>query len=1186
MRSRAILLSLILLLSAVGMATGPQDTDTPPYLQATKTLSPGTIYAEGKGIPDSAEMNITVTGAGDPLINLFPQDVVFVIDSSGSMGSGPWGPGNDPTGQRIAAAKYYVDQLDISLLERAAIVDFDGSAILAGGDHLGTDYPNVKNNIELANNTLGGTNIPEAMQIASSELINYGWSNHTWIIILMTDGMNWCPPYGQPCPFLDEQMDDPSDPLVDVAIYNDIAYYTIGLGGNVNTTLLSNLANMTGGTYHPAADASELQAIYDEIHEEIVNTAAKDITITQTLTSDFDYVPGSFSVSPSDLVGKTATWEVSSLSIDESWTVTFDVNSDVCGFGMDVDHDTTVTYTSYDDQTQTILLPSLIVDVIGCNDAPFADCNGPYAAPEGTTVIFDGSGSSDPDASDGDYIVSYEWDLDGDGLYDDATGVAPSQTWGDNLDLTIGLKVTDTLGATDTDECDLSISNVAPEVHVNTPFVYELTQGGSSWSIPAVESTMSAEDFYDYHSASAHTGFEKPFQSFLYLYRDINDPTDEVSLFIVHDIDGNVFYPGAGYNSGSPDAESWMDLSGIPAGAYLAQSDDPGPPGIGGEFKFFPATGTAQGRWHWWFNTDGGAIGGLTAANPWCITIDPLMWNDVTSWAYYYTGGAHVDLDMNLPLTICYTPPTEPDTISIDEGGTVSLSGFFDDDGWEDTHTAVWDFDDTLTAPATFSPGAGFSHHNVDPATHAYGDDGTYTACLLVTDDDGAIGSDCVDIVVGNVVPDVVLPASVTVNEGSIVSIDGTTTDQGSDDLTFTWTFEDGPTVVNEYYNNGIGSEPEYDQSSNSVRTPWGTYPFFRTDTAEHTYCDNGLFDVDLTVEDDDHESGSQSTTVEVLNVPPAVQAGGTKIGVEATTLSFTWASFTDPGCDSWDWWWDFRPTFDSDGDGDPTNDADVAGGGLSAPGAIPIVTYSFNDNFDGDVYLWVLDDDGGLGFDTVHVTVANEAPEVSEISAYTFVDVTLRVAGEVPGQPEHSDGHLIRREIRSDRGIFCQGHIHSRRRPDKRPAKRRKSSVAHTQLRGRMLRGGQDPSHVQREPRELVDMGGRPRALHRCRGTIDSLRGFIRRQGKRRPLVQLELRRLDIGRPQRLLQRRTDTRPVPELLVRSRAVRCDRPCDTRVRGRRLVHDNSGGRGRRRSGEFGFVGDKALRGFLLRMLGF
>ena len=97
------------------------------------------------------------------------------------------------------------------------------------------------------------------------------------------------------------------------------------------------------------------------------------------------------------------------------------------------------------------------------NDPPVADAGGPYSTPEGTNVTLDGSASSDPDV--GDSIASYEWDLDDDGFYDDATGVSPSFTAvGQDGSFTIGLRVTDTAGATDTDTGTVVVTNVAPTV--------------------------------------------------------------------------------------------------------------------------------------------------------------------------------------------------------------------------------------------------------------------------------------------------------------------------------------------------------------------------------------------------------------------------------------------------------------------------------------------------------------------------------------------------------------------------------------------------------------------------------------------------------------------------------------------------------------------------------------------------
>jgi hypothetical protein len=100
-----------------------------------------------------------------------------------------------------------------------------------------------------------------------------------------------------------------------------------------------------------------------------------------------------------------------------------------------------------------------------CNDAPTADANGPYTTDEGTDVTLDGSGSSDPDGD----VLSYEWDLDNDGQFDDATGVSPTfDRVGQDGVFTIGLRVTDPYGASDTDQTTVTVDNVAPSVSFST----------------------------------------------------------------------------------------------------------------------------------------------------------------------------------------------------------------------------------------------------------------------------------------------------------------------------------------------------------------------------------------------------------------------------------------------------------------------------------------------------------------------------------------------------------------------------------------------------------------------------------------------------------------------------------------------------------------------------------------------
>lgn len=114
---------------------------------------------------------------------------------------------------------------------------------------------------------------------------------------------------------------------------------------------------------------------------------------------------------------------------------------------LGVDRDTVyVTLQVTDDSSPTMTdTDEHAIIVNRGNHPPVADAGGPYAAHVGQQITFDGSGSYDPDQ--GDNIVLYEWDLDGDGAYDDATGVTTTMTWNVEYSGFVRLRVTDSNGA-------------------------------------------------------------------------------------------------------------------------------------------------------------------------------------------------------------------------------------------------------------------------------------------------------------------------------------------------------------------------------------------------------------------------------------------------------------------------------------------------------------------------------------------------------------------------------------------------------------------------------------------------------------------------------------------------------------------------------------------------------------------
>jgi len=69
------------------------------------------------------------------------------------------------------------------------------------------------------------------------------------------------------------------------------------------------------------------------------------------------------------------------------------------------------------------------------------------------TVAFDATGSSDPDGDP----LTYSWDLDGDGVYGDATSSTPSHTYTEEGRVNVGLKVTDSRGGVGTDSVTITV---------------------------------------------------------------------------------------------------------------------------------------------------------------------------------------------------------------------------------------------------------------------------------------------------------------------------------------------------------------------------------------------------------------------------------------------------------------------------------------------------------------------------------------------------------------------------------------------------------------------------------------------------------------------------------------------------------------------------------------------------------
>ena len=264
----------------------------------------------------------------------------------------------------------------------------------------------------------------------------------------------------------------------------------------------------------------------------------------------------------------------------------------------------------------------------------------------------------------------------------------------------------------------------------------------------------------------------------------------------------------------------------------------------------------------------------------------------------------------------------------INQGEFVSYNAIASDAG-NDTLTYEWDFgDDSPT-------------QNGINVNHVFADNGDYTITLTVTDDDGGVTTQTLDVVVSNLPPTIEeIIGETSMNEGEEVSYEAFVVDEGDGILTYTWDFGDSSGLI----------------TIDDVAT------------VNHTYQDNGNYTITLTITDDDGGETSQTLDVVVNNVSPVIDEiiGSNNVN-EGEEVSYS-AIVSDVESDTLTYSWDF-------GDGNSTTGENV--------------THTFADNGNYTITLTVTDDDGGVTSQTLDVVVNTINP--GQITKLKFVQNQLK---------------------------------------------------------------------------------------------------------------------------------------------------------------------------------------------------
>lgn len=163
---------------------------------------------------------------------------------------------------------------------------------------------------------------------------------------------------------------------------------------------------------------------------------------------------------------RTITWFVGTVGPHMGGYADFSVNVRAdAPDGTEVINYATVYFPSVPEETRT----NGIVSIVGEEFPPVAVAGGPYEGAVGIPILFDAGGSYDEGTTAG--ISVYEWDWDGDGIFDETTSSPTVEhLWDTPYSGIVNLRIIDKGGLTDTDPASVEVVPRIPIARAGGPY--------------------------------------------------------------------------------------------------------------------------------------------------------------------------------------------------------------------------------------------------------------------------------------------------------------------------------------------------------------------------------------------------------------------------------------------------------------------------------------------------------------------------------------------------------------------------------------------------------------------------------------------------------------------------------------------------------------------------------------------